>query len=180
MHRISTLLVCAALAGCGDEPKKAAPDARAPAAEAAKSETGKAAVAQKAWSSVDAKGRDWKAQMGAIQFDTDWKAAMARAKTSKKPLMIFFTEKKSADAEKMAAAAFKDAEVVESSAAFVVTIVDAEDNAPLAEQFNVRTTPMVVYASPTGEILGSTISASDMLGDMKSALDAMKDDGKDK
>jgi hypothetical protein len=180
MLRISTLLLVATLAGCGPS----SPVEKVSEKEAAKTPAvpSKAAIPDpaKPWSSKDASGHDWAAQMGGIQFDTDWQGAMARAKASKTPLLFLFTEKQSADGEKMAAAVFKDPKVVEATKAFVVTIVDVDANEPLAERFNARTTPMVVYASPTGEILGSTISAPDMLGDIKSALDALKGDEDDK
>lgn len=177
MRTISTLLVLAALVGCGDEAKPAAKPADKREEAAKPAEPPKAAPApDKPWSSKDAKGHDWAAQMGDIQFDTDWQAAMKRSKASKVPLMFLFTEKKSADAEKMAAAAFKDPKVVEASKAFVVALVDAEENAPLAEEYNARTTPMVVFASSTGNILGEAISAADMLKEMQTALATLKED----
>lgn len=136
------------------------------------------AGAAKAWSSVDTKGHDWAAQMGAIHFDTDWQAAMARAKAEKKPLMFLFTEKSNADAVKMGGGTLKDSRVVAASADFVTALVNAEDNAPLAERYGVQVLPMIVYASPTGEAAGDTLGgdAEQTLRDIKAALGTLKED----
>jgi hypothetical protein len=189
MRTTSTLLVLALLAGCGAEkpastaapkPDTAKADEAARAAmttaEKAKADGEKAARDAKAVAGIAKAKTDWAAQIGDIPFSADWQTAIAQSKASKKPLLLFFTEKKSADAEKMATAAFKDPKVVEAAGAFVPAIVDAEENAPLAEQYNARTTPMVVFASPTGDVLGEAISAGDVLKEMKAALEAPKSD----
>jgi hypothetical protein len=190
------LVVSLALAGCGE--KKDAPDTAAPkqadaakpadvakkpadtakqAADAAKkdAENARAAAAAAAKSAkIAATQKALAPQVGDIPFTADWQAAMAQAKTSKKPLMFLFTDKDNADGAKMGAGAFKDPKIVAAAAAFIPAIVDADANAPLAEQFGARTTPMIVYASPTGEVLGSTIAADDILSDIKAALDAQR------
>jgi hypothetical protein len=122
---------------------------------------------------------EWGAQIGDVPFTADWKAAMAQAKAAKKPLMIFFTDKKTAEAAKMGGAAFKDARVVEAAKAFVPTIVDADADAAFAERYNVRGVPTIVYADDKGDAAGTTIGAStadEVLRDMKGALDTLKED----
>ena len=192
---ISALVVSLALAGCGEEKKpKAVANPEAPvkvqaptaptAAEVAKqvaeatkqaTEKAKAAAATQAHAAkIQATQKALAAQLGDIPFTADWQSAMAHAKTSKKPLMFLFTDKDNADGAKMGAGAFKDPKIVAAAAAFVPAVVDADANAPLAEQFGARTTPMIVYASPTGEVLGSTIAADDMLNDIAAALSALR------
>jgi len=178
----AALVVSLALFGCGEEKKpKAVQDPETPVkVEAPKpGETPKpAAVPDAAWSSKDAKGFDWAAQMGSVQFDTDWKNAMAKAKKSGKPLVLLFTEKKNADTEKMAAV-LKDARVTAALAGFVPALVDNETNGPLAERFGVGAVPMLVFASSAGETVGSSLgvtNADEVLGDIRGALMQLKED----
>lgn len=183
MNRLSTIatfFVLAALAGCGAEKEKAAPgtEKRADAPKPAESAKPAAAPEVWEWSSKDAKGFDWAAQMGAVQFDTNWQRAMARAKKSAKPVLLLFTEKKNADAAKMAAV-LKDARVTAAMAAFVPALVDNETNGPLAERYGVRAAPMLVFASSAGEAIGSSVGVTnvdEVLGDIKGALATMKQD----
>lgn len=183
MNRAAPLVALAvslALAGCGEKKAEVVPGTERPAGAPKAADVPKAAPAAAPaakWSSVDAKGFDWAAQMGSIRFDTDWQAAMARAKSSDKPLLLLFTEKTSADAAKLAAT-FKDPRVVAAAEAFVVALVDNDENGPLADRFGVKGVPMLVYASPSGEALGATIgvNADEVLGDIKSALATMKED----
>jgi hypothetical protein len=183
MNRIArisaSVLVC--LAGCGEQkPPAAANDSRTPAKieapkpeDAAKEAKADAAAAAKA-AKIAATQKALAAQTGDIPFTADWQAAMAQAKSAGKPLMFLFTDKDNADGAKMGAGAFKDPKIVAAAAAFVAAVVDADADAPLAEQFGARTTPTIVYASPTGEVLGSSIAAEDILNDIQAALAAQR------
>jgi hypothetical protein len=178
---LAALVVSLALAGCGEKKPKAVQDPDTPMkVEAPKpGETPKPAAApEAAWSSKDAKGFDWAPQMGAVKFDTDWKRAMAQAKKSGKPLVFLFTEKKNADTEKMAAV-LKDARVTAALTGFVPALVDNEANAPLAERYGVGAVPMLVFASPPGETVGSSLgvtNADEVLSDIRGALMQLKED----
>ena len=170
------------LAGCSAEVK---PEPGKPAtgkpADAPKGGNAAAPAAPVQWTSVDAKGFDWAAQMGSIRFDTNWQAAMARGKAAGKPILFLFTEKTSPDAAKMAAT-FKDPRVVAAAEQFVVALVDNDANEALAERYGVKGVPMIVYADPAGEALGATIgvNADELLTDLKSALTTMKEDEDEK
>jgi hypothetical protein len=180
------LFVAAVLVvGCGDGQHKTETVAHqeAPKSEGKPPATAPAAPAVAAkFSAVDAKGTDWSAHMGSIEFATDWHAAMAAAKAAKKPLMFLFTEKKNADAAKMGAGAFKDPRVVAASKDFVTALVDAEADAPLAERYNVRGVPTIVYTDAAGEACGNTTGASaadEVLRDIQGALNTLKDDAEE-
>ncbi len=99
---LATLALAAALAACGKEetpgPAKTTPEpAKTPAVEPDKptppKETGAmpGAPSGAKHTTLDAKGHDWASHMGDIPFLLDDVAAVARAKESGKPLMIFYT-----------------------------------------------------------------------------------------
>ena len=170
------------LAACGAEgTTQIQPGAgKTPDAPKANNAAKPAPVAPAKWTSVDAKGHDWAAQMGSMRFDTNWQAAMARGKASGRPVLLLFTEKTSPDAAKIAAT-FKDPRVIAATGEFEVAIVDNDDNGPLAERYGVKGVPMIVYADPAGEALGATIgvNADELLADLKSALTTMKEDAEE-
>jgi hypothetical protein len=175
---LAALVVSLALTGCGPAKEKVEPGTEHRVDSAKPAEAAKPAPAAEAWSSKDAKGFDWAAQMGSVRFDTNWQRAMAEAKKSGKPVLLLFTEKTNADAAKVAAV-LKDPRVIAAMAAFVPAIVDNDDNEPLAERYGVRTVPMLVFASPAGEAIGSSIGVTivdEVLRDIKGALDTMKED----
>lgn len=178
---LAAVVVSLALSGCGPAQEKAGPGTTPPAPNSdagGPKDSAKPAPAAAEWSSKDAKGFDWAAQMGAVRFDTNWQRAMAEAKKSGRPVLLLFTEKTNADAAKMAAV-LKDPRVVAAMAAFVAALVDNDENEPLAERYGVRAVPMLVFASPAGEAIGSSVgvtNADEVLGDIKSSLTTMKED----
>ena len=140
MNRISfsATLVLVVLAGCGEKKEAAAArevEAARIAAEPAKptADDSKDAAARAESAAKFSKTRQaLAAQLGDVPFAADWQAAMAQAKSSKKPLMFFFTDKDNADGAKMGAGEFKDPKVVAAAAAFVPAVVDADADAALA------------------------------------------------
>jgi thioredoxin-like negative regulator of GroEL len=73
----------------------------------------------------------------------------------------------------LAGTAFKDKRVVEKSKSFERVLVNVDTEAELAAQYNVGTTPTIVYVAPGGKALAMTIDvvpADEVLADMESAL----------
>jgi thioredoxin-like negative regulator of GroEL len=66
--------------------------------------------------------------------------------------------------------------VVEKSKSFERVLVNVDTEAELAGQYNVGTTPTIVYVAPGGKALAMTIDvvpADEILADMDSALTAL-------
>ena len=66
--------------------------------------------------------------------------------------------------------------MVEKSKSFERVLVNVDTEAELAGQYNVGTTPTIVYVAPGGKALAMTIDvvpADEVLADMESALAAL-------
>ena len=66
--------------------------------------------------------------------------------------------------------------MVEKSKSFVPVLVNAETEVELAGQYNVGSTPTIVYVAPGGKALAVTIDVvtpEEALADMESALAAL-------
>jgi thioredoxin-like negative regulator of GroEL len=76
----------------------------------------------------------------------------------------------------LAGTAFKDARVVAKSKSFEPVLVNIETEPELAGQYNVSSTPTIVYVAPGGKALAVTIDAvepDEALADMDAALAAL-------
>ena len=152
LHRFGKkilLVFVLALAGCevSDEPRPGAPGRHA----------GQAA-----------------SHTGDLQFVTKNLAeGIALAEKGNRPVLAFFTAEWCHFCHEMAADAFTNPQVVAQSRGFVCVLIDADEQKPLCQQYQIKGYPTILFFSPRGALINRVVgkqSPREVLQQMQAAL----------
>ncbi|MGC3971166.1 MAG: thioredoxin family protein [Pirellulales bacterium] len=113
-----------------------------------------------------------------IVFQTDYKAALAQARTEGKPLLLFFGAEWCTHTQRMASELPADPLVAKLSADFICVRLDGEAVPKLCEDYRVRAYPTLVITAPGGVVLQrlTGLQASGAVAqEMSAALTAVAD-----
>src|SRR5262249_25928872 len=89
----------------------------------------------------------------AIAWAESYEAAMTRAKTEGKPVILIVGAGWCAPCHTLARYVLSDPRVIERSKDFVVVHVDADAREDLMSKYGARTLPYTLFLSPSGEVL---------------------------
>jgi thioredoxin-related protein len=109
----------------------------------------------------------------AINWKSDFDAAMAEAKSSGKPLMVDFYTEWCTWCKKLEADTYTDNDVAELSNQFVCAKIDADKNRALVVKYMVRGYPTILFLNPDGQtskIVSGYLPPQQFAGAMKFAL----------
>lgn len=89
----------------------------------------------------------------AISFFTTYEEAVLAAQREGKPLLLVFTLPSCANSQRMLETTFQDNEIRRLAQRFVCVIIDATQNSPLSNEFEVQSFPTIIIKNVTdGEI----------------------------
>jgi thiol-disulfide isomerase/thioredoxin len=91
---------------------------------------------------------------GKIQWGTNHARALAEARESGRPLMIFFTAEWCGPCKALKAGAFSDENVVKASEGLVRLLADADRNPEIFQKYAVESMPTVIFFDPDGKEVG--------------------------
>jgi thiol:disulfide interchange protein len=86
-----------------------------------------------------------------IQWTTDYKAALALAKKTRKPVLLEFYADWCGPCKQMAETTFKDPEVVKLSSRFHPVRIDVDKHTAIARKYQATSIPLVVIVNPSGK-----------------------------
>lgn len=113
---------------------------------------------------------------GHVAFVDGYDCGCQLAREHRKPMLVFFTAEWCKYCRQMAAEAFVDQVVVDLSREFICVLVDADAEASVCRQFEVRSFPTIQFVSADGVRLHRLVGKQPphhLIAQMRTALEAL-------